>query len=117
MLRFRWQGMLVLDAERGDVVFRAKAACALDVVPCEIYARKFGPGPVCVDFVGLLQGRELVVGVFFAFELDAKVIHDEVKKDRPPLVAPKAGCDEALVVAMLGEAFSEQVIREIPGLF
>jgi hypothetical protein len=47
--------------------------------------------------------------LFLAFELDAKVIHDEDKKDRTPLMAPQAGCDEALVVAI--------VVGEFPGLF
>ena len=89
----------------------------MDVVPCEIYACKFGAGPVGGDFVGLLQGRKEVVGVLSSLELDAEVIHDEDKKDRSPLVPPKAGCDETLVIAMFGEAFGELVVGQLSCLF
>jgi hypothetical protein len=55
--------------------------------------------------------------MFFALKLDADVINDEDKKDRTPLMAPQAGCDEALVGAMFHEAFGEQVVGELPSLF
>ena len=42
--------------------------------------------------------------------LDAKVIQDEHKDDGSPFVVPEAGCGVTLIVAMLGQVLSEEII-------
>ena len=53
-----------------------------------------------------------VVSVAFDDVFDAKIVHDEREDNWPPLVSPEAGGDEALVVAVLEEAFFEELLGE-----
>ena len=79
-----WLGMCAMNifknTESGDVLFHAEVACALEIVPGEVYSRKFGSSPVGDDFVGLLQSTEEMVSMALAFILDAKVVNDEKKR-------------------------------------
>ena len=49
--------------------------------------------------------------------LDAKVIHDKHKNDGSPFVALEAGCGGALIVAVLGQMLSEEIIGQFASLF
>ena len=42
--------MILFNAEHGDVLFHTEVACALGIVPGEVYSSKFGPRPVGGDF-------------------------------------------------------------------
>ena len=48
---------------------------------------------------------------------DSKVIHNKDKNDGSPFVTPEARCSGALVVAMGGESFGEEVIGQFASLF
>ena len=49
--------------------------------------------------------------------MDAKVIHNEHKNDGSPFVLPEAGCGGTLIVAMLGQMLSEEIIGQFASLF
>ena len=49
--------------------------------------------------------------------LDAEVIHDEHKNDGSPFVVPEAGCSGTLIVAVLGQMLSEEIIGQFTSLF
>ncbi len=51
-----------------------------------------------------------MVGVLPPNILDAKVVDTESEQERPPVMFPKARCDIALMVAMLVEAFYEEIL-------
>ena len=48
----------------------------------------------------------------FADVFDQKIIHDERDDNWPRLMSPDAGGDDALVVAVLEEAFFEELLGE-----
>ena len=89
----------------------------LVVVPCDIDASNFLSQPIGGDFVGLLEGLEEVFGMVVANVLDSKVIHDEHKNDGSPFVVPEARHSGALVVAVGGKSFGEEVIGQFASLF
>ena len=55
MLRFPGCGVVIFEEKIGDVVAHGQATSSLLVVPCEIDAGKFCPGPVCSHRVVLLE--------------------------------------------------------------
>ena len=58
----------------------------------------------------MLEGLEEIFGMLAANVLDAKVIHDKHKDDGSPFMAPEARCGVALMVAILGQMLSEDII-------
>ena len=87
------------------------------VVPLNVDPSKFGSKPIGGDIKRLLEGMEQMVGMMAPYVLYAKVIHNKYKDDGLPFVAPEAGCDVTLRVAMLGQALSEEVIGKLTSLF
>ena len=56
-------------------------------------------------------------GMAAADILDAKVIHNEYKDDGSPFVVPEAWDGVALIVFVLGQTLSEEIIGKLAGLF
>ena len=59
-------------------------------VPLDVDARNFVAHHVGLDLVVFIQEHEEMVEMFYADVLNAKVINNEAKLDRTPLVLPKS---------------------------
>jgi hypothetical protein len=116
-LRLVRSGVFILDEELVDVAIHGEATFAGDVIPCDINASKFTAGPVGGDSVIRLESLEEVVRMLASGVLNAEVIYDEDKDDRAPIVTPKAWGGSTLVVSVLGQSCSQEVIGEFAGLF
>ena len=57
-----------------------------------------------------------MVGIFIAFHFDTKIIDDQCKVDRLPLVAPQSWGKFAWIVSMCAEPFWNQFIGDQAGL-
>ena len=88
MLRFGRAGVAVLGEDVADVSVHGEAACSLCVVPLEVDSGKFRARPIGGYLVGFLEGGEEMVSMSPIAVFNPKVVHDENKDDRAPLVAP-----------------------------
>jgi hypothetical protein len=91
MFWFAWLCMVVFKQQGGYVCIHGKAAGSLGVIPRDINACKFGARPVSGDCVMLLEGVQEVFSMSAFSVLDAKVIDNEDKPNRPPFMTPNAG--------------------------
>ncbi len=80
------------------------------IVPVHVHAKVVFSVPVDGTFVVFLQNLCKMVGVLPPKILDAKVVDTESEQERPPVMFPKARCDVALMVAVLVEAFFEEIL-------
>ena len=100
----------------GDVVVHCEADCALGVdgviVPLQVDAREEVTFPVLGDVVVFFESCLEVEGVAFADVLNAKVVNEQAEHNWAPGVAPEAGSDGALVVAVDFEALFEEGLSE-----
>jgi hypothetical protein len=62
--------------------------------------------------VVFFQEREEVVEVLNAHILNTKVIHDEAKLDRTPLVSPKARSGVGFILALFFQSTAEKIVSE-----
>ena len=76
----------------------------------DIDARNFVTHHVGLDLVVLFQEREEVVEVLNAHILNTKVIHDEAKLDRMPLVSPKTRSGVGFIVALFFQSTAEEIV-------
>jgi hypothetical protein len=60
----------------------------------------------------LLESLEKMIQVSIANVLNGKVVKDECKHDRAPLMAPETGGGGCLVVIKFGNAVSEEVVSK-----
>jgi hypothetical protein len=81
--------MVVLDAKGFDAVVHAQAASVLGIVPREIGTPKFRSCPVHCYCFSLLEGSDEMLSMLFTLILNAKVIKNEDKDNRLPLVSPQ----------------------------
>ena len=63
-----------------------------------------------LDLMVFLKEFEEVVEMLNAHILNAKVINDETKLDRTPLVSPKAWCQVGFVVAFFFQSTAEEIV-------
>ncbi len=77
----------------------------MDVDASNFVARHIG-----LNLVLLFQEREEEVEVLNAHILNAKVIHDEAKLDRTPLVSPKTRSGVGFVVALFFQSTADKII-------
>ncbi len=82
------------------------------VVPVHVHAKVSVSIPVNGTFVVFLENLCKMVGVLLPYVLDAKVVDTESKQERLPVMFSEARCDVALVVAVLVEAFFEEMLCE-----
>ena len=59
-------------------------------VPLDVDARDLVAHHVGLDLVVFFQEREEMIEMFYAKVLNAKVVNNEAKLDRAPLVSPKS---------------------------
>jgi len=78
--------------------------------PLDVDARNFFTHHIGLDLVVLFQEREEVVEVLNAHILNAKVIHDEAKLDRTPLVSPKTRSGVGFIVALFFQSTAEKIV-------
>ena len=76
----------------------------------DIDARNFVTHHVGLDLVVLFQEHEEVVEVLNAHILNTKVIHDEAKLDRMPLVSPKTRSGVGFIVALFFQSTAEEIV-------
>jgi hypothetical protein len=107
LLWLDWFGMIVFQKQSGYACVHGKAAGEFGIVPSEIDASKFSPGPVGGDGVMFLEGMQEVFSMSSVSILYAEVINNEYKHDRPPLVTPEAWCGGTLVVPLCFQMFGE----------
>ncbi len=81
-----------------------------DVVPFECHASNVGAIDFFRDFVMFLEGLAKMIQVGIADILSGKVVNNECKHDRVPLVTPKTGGGGYLVVVQFGKAVLEEVV-------
>jgi len=81
-------------------------------IPLDIDARNFVARHIGLDLVVLFQEHEEVVGMLNAHILNAKVIYDEAKLDRMPLVSPKSRSRVDFVVALFFQSPAEEIIGQ-----
>jgi hypothetical protein len=80
------------------------------IVPVHVHAKVSVSIPVNGTFVVFLKNLRKMVGMLLPNVLDAKVVNTESEQERPPVIFPKAQCDVALMVALLVEAFFEEIL-------
>ncbi len=80
------------------------------VVLVHVHAKVLVFVPVNGTFVVFLKNLCKMVGVLPPNILDAKVVNTESEQERPAVMFPRARCDVALMVAMLIEAFFEEIL-------
>ena len=80
------------------------------IVPFDVNAGIFCAFPIHVNLVVFFNCHLEVTSVAFSGLYHPKIINDQQKCDGAPLVAPQARGDRALVVAMLDNVFTEQII-------
>ena len=76
VLWFQWDGVAPFKQEVFNIILDEQVTGAVCVVPSEVDAGKSGAGPVLGEFIVLKEDVAKVVGVAFAYVLDAKVIED-----------------------------------------
>ena len=76
-MRFLWLWVIVFEQEVVNVVFHGETTCAFRVVPVDVDAGEFCTGPVCGDFVVLLEGCEEVFCMASSNIFDGEVVYDK----------------------------------------
>ncbi len=76
----------------------------------EVDAHNFVPRHIGLDLMVLLQELKEVVEMLNARILNTKVIHDEAKLDRTPLVSPKTRSGVGFVVALFFQTTGEEIV-------
>ena len=76
----------------------------------DVDARNFVARHIGLDLVVLFQEREEVVEVLNAHILNTKVIHNEAKLDRTPLVSPKTRSGVGFIVALFFQSTAEEIV-------
>ncbi len=109
-------GMLVPGADIIDLARHGEAARVFNVnwavVPFECHAGEAGAINFFRDFVVLSESLAKMIQVGIANVLNGKVVDDECKHDRAPLVAPETGGGGCLVVVKFGKAVLEEVVSK-----
>ncbi len=80
------------------------------VVTVHVHDKVLVSFPVNGSFVVFLENLHEMVGMPPPNILDAKVVDIESEQERLPVMFPKAWCDIALMVAILVEAFFEEIL-------
>ncbi len=76
----------------------------------DVDARNFVPRHIDLDLMVLFKEFEEVVEMLNAHILNAEVINDETKLDRPPLVSSKARSGVGFVVAFFFQSTAEEIV-------
>jgi hypothetical protein len=76
----------------------------------DVDARNLVPCHIGLDLMVLFKEFEEVVEMLNAHILNAKVINDETKLDRTPLVSPKARSGMGFVVAFFFQPTAEEIV-------
>ncbi len=109
-------GMLVPGADIEDIAWHGEAARAFGVnwavVPFECHTGEAGAIDFFRDVVVLLKSLAKITQLSIANVLDGKVVDDECKHDRAPLVAPETEGGGCLVVVVFGKAVLEEVVSK-----
>ena len=85
-------GMLEFVKGIDDIAGHAEVTGMIGIVPFEVDTAEVFVFPVNVNFlIMVVEALDQMVGMLFADEFDAEVIHDEAESDWAPLVEPKAG--------------------------
>ena len=66
--------------------------------------------PVLVNNLVFLENRKQMVGIFFAYILYAKIVHNEGKADGAPLLGPETGCLVVLCVLVKFQPFFQKIL-------
>ncbi len=107
-------GMLVPGADIEDIARHREAVRAFGmnwaVVPLKCHTGKAGAVNFFRDFILLLESLVKMIQVCIANLLDGKVVDDECKHDRVPLVVPETGGGGCLAVVKFGKAVLEEVV-------
>jgi hypothetical protein len=107
-------GMLVPGADVEDIAWHGEVARAFGmnwaVVPFKCHTGKAGAVNFLRDFVVLLESLAKMIQVGITNVLDGKVVINECKHDRVPLVAPETRGGGCLVVVEFGKAVTEEVV-------
>ncbi len=80
------------------------------VIPVYVHAKVLVSVPVNGTFVVFLENLCEMVGVLPPNLLDAKVVDTESEQERLPVMFQKARCEVVLMVAVLVEAFFEEIL-------
>ena len=84
--------------------------CAIMVVPCHRETTVLGTGPISGDFVLSENHRHEVVGVFFYFLFDAKVVNDKAERYGVSFLCEKTRGVLGLIVSCGGNVIYEVLI-------
>ncbi len=76
----------------------------------DVDARNFVPHHIGLDLMVLFQELKEVVEMLNAHILNTKVIHDEAKLDRTPLVSPKTRSGVGFAVALFFQSTAEEIV-------
>jgi hypothetical protein len=82
------------------------------LVPFECHAGKAGAIDFFTDFVVFLEDLAKMIQVGITNILNGKVVNNECKHDRAPLVTPETRGVGCLVVVKFGKAVSEEVVHK-----
>ena len=80
--------MVIFGEKVINVSLHGEAACTRGVIPGDVNTSKFGASPVGSDGVVFLEGSQEVLGMSAIDVLDSKVVNNEDKHDRTPLMVP-----------------------------
>ena len=109
--------MVKFYAEICYVIFHRETAGAVGVISLEVDAGVQVSFPIIGDFVVLFEDSLEMESVALSDIFDTKVINEQEKHNRLPLVAPQASSGGALVVAVLLETFFEESVGQGPRLW
>ncbi len=108
--------MLVPGANIEDIARHGEVARAFGVnwavVPFKCHTGKVGAVIFLRDFVVLLESLAKMIQMGITNVLDGKVVDDECKHDRVPLVVAETRGGGCLVVVEFGKAVLEEVVGE-----
>jgi hypothetical protein len=108
--------MLVSSADIKDIARHGEVARAFGlnsaVVPFECHAGEAGAIDFFRDVVVFSESLTKMIQVGIANVFNGKVINDECKHDRVPLVAPETGGGGCLIVVEFVKAVSEEIVSK-----
>ena len=80
--------MVIFGEKVMDVSLHGEVACTCGVIPGDVNTSKFAASPVGSDGVVFLEGSKEVLGMLAIDILDSKVVDNEDKHERTPLMMP-----------------------------
>ncbi len=105
-------GMLVPGADIEDIAWHIKVGMIWAIVLFECHAGKVGAIDFFRNFVVFLESLAKMIQMGIVNVLNGKVVNNECKHDRGPLVMPETGGGGCLVVVKFGKAVSEVVVSK-----